>query len=471
MVMNKPQPTICIVGGGFTGAAAAIALLHRHDRPFDLVIVEGSPALGRGVAFGGQHPLHLLNVRTRDLSVFADRPGDFLNWVFLQLGQGEDDMSLHEGLAHSFLPRQMFGAYTRQRLFEAIDKRRDVRCTIQDGVVTSCRKKDQRFAVKVEGREAFGADVVMLATAYGFRDHQASGPLTPFDVVPPVQLMKARTAVFVGAGLSMVDALAAARRDGFTGTATVISRRGLLPKPHAAKGVVPLQVALPSSKSVARMASAVRIACEAAAAHGTPWQAVFNGLRPQVQAIWQGLQVEEQSRFLRHLRSFWDAHRHRLPSEVHAQLQAEFDRGQAIFIKGKVKDIRRENGAFKIEIVRRGTARSELIRADLAFDCTGHRPDLASPLISGLFAAGLASPDAHRLGLAAMPDGRAIGAGGIPTKGLFALGPLCQGTLWEITAVPEIVSQAEAAAAAILSAAETELYCTEKVLRCKAEAV
>jgi uncharacterized NAD(P)/FAD-binding protein YdhS len=33
--------------------------------------------------------------------------------------------------------------------------------------------------------------------------------------------------------------------------------------------------------------------------------------------------------------------------------------------------------------------------------------------------------------------------------GLFALGPLCQGSLWEITAVPEIVRQADAAANAI----------------------
>jgi uncharacterized NAD(P)/FAD-binding protein YdhS len=39
-----------------------------------------------------------------------------------------------------------------------------------------------------------------------------------------------------------------------------------------------------------------------------------------------------------------------------------------------------------------------------------------------------------------------MGRDGVATAGLFALGPLCQGTLWEITSVPEIVRQADEAA-------------------------
>jgi len=41
------------------------------------------------------------------------------------------------------------------------------------------------------------------------------------------------------------------------------------------------------------------------------------------------------------------------------------------------------------------------------------------------------------------------------THGLFALGPLCQGSLWEITAVPEIVSQCDAAAQSIAALQES----------------
>jgi uncharacterized NAD(P)/FAD-binding protein YdhS len=65
--MTYARPVICVIGGGFTGAAAAIACLKRLTQPFRLSVIEPSQALGRGVASGGHHPLHLLNVRARDL--------------------------------------------------------------------------------------------------------------------------------------------------------------------------------------------------------------------------------------------------------------------------------------------------------------------------------------------------------------------------------------------------------------------
>jgi uncharacterized NAD(P)/FAD-binding protein YdhS len=92
--MRNATPSICVVGGGFTGVAATIACLRRVNRPFRLILVEPSAALGGGVAFGGQDPLHLLNVRARDLSIHADRPSDFLSWAFRQLDQGERTMTL-----------------------------------------------------------------------------------------------------------------------------------------------------------------------------------------------------------------------------------------------------------------------------------------------------------------------------------------------------------------------------------------
>ena len=94
------------------------------------------------------------------------------------------------------------------------------------------------------------------------------------------------------------------------------------------------------------------------------------------------------------------------------------------------------------------------METDLAFDCTGHKPDLGSSLIKSLLSQGLARPDAHALGVAVKPDGQVVGRGHAVTPGLFALGPLCQGSLWEITSVPEIVRQADAAASRIAAMGE-----------------
>jgi uncharacterized NAD(P)/FAD-binding protein YdhS len=390
-------------------------------------------------------------VRARDLSVFADRPGDFLNWVFHHLDQGENDAGLLEGLGHAFLPRQLFGEYVRQRLFEAAEARPDVASNVVTTRATSCRRVGSGFLIRTDGAETFTTGVVIVATAYGLPDLSTTGALAPFDFVPSEQFTSARSIVLIGSGLTMVDVLINARREGFAGTATVISRRGQLPREHAAKGVVPKEMPLPRTKKLSRLTSSVRIACEAAEVHGTPWQAVINGLRPSLQAMWQSLNVEEQSRFLRHVRPIWDAHRHRLPSEVYRRLRREFDQGRTELLHARVVDVARYDGGFTVTFRRRGSTTAETLRADLAFDCSGHKPDLGSPLIRSLFSHGLAHPDAHNLGVAVTPNGQVLGRRGVVTPGLFALGPLCQGSLWEITAVPEIVQQADAAAAAVAS--------------------
>jgi uncharacterized NAD(P)/FAD-binding protein YdhS len=409
-------------------------------------VVEPSASLGRGVAYGAHHPLHLLNVRTRDLSVRAGQPGDFLNWAFRQLDQGENHAGLHDGLAHTFLPRQLFGEYVRERFFEAVEGRGDVELKIVNAVATSCVKDGNRFTLRFDRAEKLQADVVLLATAYGLQASTLTGALAPFDALPPERINRAKTMTLIGSGLTMVDVLLGARRDGFQGKATVISKHGQLPRPHASKGVVPRESGLSRSKRLSSLTTAVAIACAAAEAHRTPWQAVINSVRSSLQDIWQGLPVEEQARFLRHVRPLWDAHRHRLPLEVHGRLQAEFNEGRAVLLRGQVTKAERDGEGFRLVLRRRGSKETETLAADLAFDCTGHRPDLASPVIESLVSHGAARFDAHRLGLAVEPNGQVLSKSGPPTRGLFALGPLCQGSLWEITAVPEIVRQCDAAA-------------------------
>jgi len=452
--MRSAHRSICVVGGGFTGVAAAIACLERVGNPFRLFLVEPGASLGRGVAFGGHHPLHLLNVRTRDLSIRSGQPGDFLSWVFHQLDQGENDAGLHEGLAHTFLPRQLFGEYVRQRFFEAVERRKDVELDIVNGVATDCKADEDCFQIHVGGAQPLSADVVILATAYGLQSASTTGALAPYGSLAAKQLAKAKSIVLIGSGLTMVDVLLSARREGFLGRAIVISRRGQLPRPHAPKGVVPQEIGLPRFKRMSVLTAGVRIACEAADIHGTPWQAILNGLRSSLQDIWQGLAVEEQARFLRHVRPFWDAHRHRLPLEVYGRLRSEFDDGRALLVRGRVTGVERTREGFRLILKRPGSEEAEVMETDLAFDCTGHKPDLDSPLIKSLLSQGLARPDAHRFGLVVKADGQVMGRGHAVTPGLFALGPLCQGSLWEITAVPEIVGQADAAASSLAALLE-----------------
>jgi len=446
---SKTLFSICVVGGGFSGVASAIACLTRIKTPFRLTIIDPNPVLGQGIAYGGHHALHLLNARTRDLSVRAHQPGDFLNWVFRQLDQGENHADLHEALAHTFLPRQLFGEYVRQRLREAVERRPDVAFTVVLGTAKACVAEHTHYRVISDGYEPIIANVVVLATGYGPQPSPSSNALSPFQIPPSDRTAKAVSMALIGSGLTMVDVLLAARRDGFKGNAIVISRRGQLPRAHAPKGVIPQSVTLPRFSRVSMFSAATRIACEMAQQAGTPWQAIINGLRPHLQEFWQELATEEQARFLRHLRPFWDAHRHRLPIELHGQLMKEFRDGCAVLIRGSVIEVARKNARFRLAVAKRGSSRPEVIDTDIAFDCSGFRPDVDQPLIRTLFSQNLAHADAHRLGIVVEQTGQVIGKSGKSSHGLFAIGPLCQGTLWEITAVPEIVSQADQAAIGI----------------------
>ena len=63
---------IAIVGGGATGALAALHIARRvRDDQLDIVLIEPREAIGRGVAYSTPDPGHLLNVRVSNMSAFA----------------------------------------------------------------------------------------------------------------------------------------------------------------------------------------------------------------------------------------------------------------------------------------------------------------------------------------------------------------------------------------------------------------
>lgn len=74
--------TIAIVGGGASGALAAIHLLRRARRPVRIVLVERRDTpIGEGVAYSTTDPNHLLNVRAGNMSALPDAPAHFASWA------------------------------------------------------------------------------------------------------------------------------------------------------------------------------------------------------------------------------------------------------------------------------------------------------------------------------------------------------------------------------------------------------
>lgn len=450
-VLAGPMPPprrlrrIAIVGGGFTGAMAAIAIADAVKEPLELVLFAPDGPLGGGLAYGKARPSDLLNVRARDLSVHPDAPEDFAEWLAVKRDIPLDGQAYRD-LCESFAPRAVFGAYVRQRLGEAVRRAPLLHLVVERREVTAVRPVEGgRFAVECGGTEAMKAGVVILATGYGSASPRFG--LSPYDPTLSARLSGAERLVIVGSGLSMVDVLLAVRRDGWDGTVEVISRKGLVPLPHAPVAVRPPAYRTAGGTSVVRLLRRIRAAAALAVEEGRPWQGEINRLRPHAADIWRSFSTAEQGRFLRHARRHWEIHRHRIPAPVNEVLQTELARERTRLTRGRVDEVTGE-GPFSLAVTRPGGV-AERLRADLVVDCTGFAPATTAPVVESLVAAGVAERDPLGLGLAVASDGRVMPGSLRGEPDLFALGPLGVGSLFEITAAPEIITQARAAAATI----------------------
>jgi uncharacterized NAD(P)/FAD-binding protein YdhS len=70
---------VVVIGAGFSGVAAAAALVSRKNAP-RVTLIERDK-FGGGLAYGTKDPAHLLNVRASNMSAYADKPHDFAHWL------------------------------------------------------------------------------------------------------------------------------------------------------------------------------------------------------------------------------------------------------------------------------------------------------------------------------------------------------------------------------------------------------
>ena len=174
---------------------------------------------------------------------------------------------------------------------------------------------------------------------------------------------------------------------------------------------------------------------------GGDWRDAINAARHAAPALWQHLGASERKRFLRHLRSRWERHRHRLPPPVSSRLEQLRASGRLRLHAGAILGVEAEAGRWRVRWRARGEARVRELLADRIIDCTGCHGRLAStrePLLRELLRAGLALPDALGLGLRTAGNGALVGPGGRVSRHLFYLGPMLRADHWEATAVAEL---------------------------------
>lgn len=409
---------VAIVGAGYSGTVAAVEMA-RAAPEAEIFLVEKSGRFAAGAAYSTTSPGHLLNVRARNMSALAGEPDHFADWA-VRRGHGPDD----------YVPRRDFHLY----LAELLDTVPEV--TRVTGEAAAVEDGGLRLA----SGERIGCDSVILAGGnYPSRLPAMLGALAiddPWSAEGRAALARAAAAggelLLVGTGLTMVDMAVSLEEAGFDGRITAVSRRGLVPRPHVSPPDPPIERRPP--ERLRDLVHEVRAR--------SPWRASVDGLRPFSAALWQGLGEPERRRFLRHLRPWWDVHRHRIAPAVAARIEAMRDSGRLEVAAGRIVGV--EGGS--VTIARRGGG--ELRRSfAAAVNCTGPQGDInrvEDPLVRQLIASGRARPDRLGLGLEVDRESRVAGHG--PSPALYAIGPLSKGAFWEIVAVPDIRGQAAAVA-------------------------
>jgi uncharacterized NAD(P)/FAD-binding protein YdhS len=412
---------VAIVGAGYSGTIAAVELA-RAAPGAGIVLIEKSGHFARGAAYGTNSPGHLLNVRARNMSALAGEPMHFADWAGGE-GHGPD----------SYVPRRDYRRYLAGLLDGAAGVSR----------VTGEAVEVEDDGVRLSSGDFVGCDAAVVAGGnYPSRLPAAFGPQAIHDPWSPQGSAAVAEAaerggdlLLVGTGLTMVDMAVSLEEAGFSGRILAASRRGLVPRAHVSPAASPLEWEPPAG--LARLVRSVRAR--------EPWRASVDGLRPHSIALWQSLSEPEQRRFLRHLRPWWDVHRHRIAPAVAARIEGMRASGLLEIAAARVLRVEGDS----VTLARRGGGEIRR-RFDAVINCTGPEGDVGrirDPLIRNLLESKRARPDRLGLGLDVDPDSRLAGSDASPA--LYALGPLTKGTFWEMVAVPDIRGQAAGVAKAI----------------------
>jgi uncharacterized NAD(P)/FAD-binding protein YdhS len=429
--------THVIVGCGLSGSLALIELLRKHSAPISIAVLEENPhRLFKGKAYSADVPVQVLNVPADHMSAYWDQPMHLVKWM--------EARGLVYG-ASDFIPRQIFGSYLAEVVHEALGAHPQHRVQFfMERLEVIQPDGNNGYALR-SAKHDFTAQHVWMAT----------GNFSPADIVSNPEVVQhpnylgdpwrgaglrfipnGASILLVGTGLTMVDQVLSLQAQGHRGAIYALSRRGFYPQPHqlspayswfAAYAEVPT--------SPLSLLQLVRSEVRRAAELGIPWTSVVNDLRAYTPMLWQNWDLSQRQQFLRHVRPYWEVHRHRLPAASIAALNALEGRGQLMRFGARLADVSATEQGFCVRFVPRGAKEAQTLDVNWILNCTGPQ-SLGKKLNESWIQSGMAhellKADALNLGIE------------LSTKAndrLHLIGPPRKGSSWESTALREIRQQ------------------------------
>ena len=427
---QPPPRRVVVVGGGAGGVITAVHLLRAAHpaQPVHVHLVEQGAAPGPGLAYSATHPRHTMNNYAARLSAVDGDPDHLLRWCAAR--------NLPIGPT-GFVHRALYGDYLRDVLANVAVPAGSA-LSITRGTVRDLTRERRELRLHLSAGWTVPADTVVLALGNPPPRRQPRFARTARTYVPDPWASRSgglaadltydghapTDVLLLGTGLTMVDVVAELHEALPLARFTAVSRTGRLPSAHRARsqrlhdafhpGLAPLPVVL----------ERVRARIDEVAEVGGDWRDVIDSVRASANDLWSGFTPEEQEEFVTTLARRWELARHRM-SPATADLVGALRRSGRLHV-ARVGDVDLESFTTVV-------------------NCTGPAPVPTrgwNPLVDALLDRGTIRPHRLGLGLDVDADGRVIGRAGEADPSVYAVGAARKGVEWEVSAIPDLRSQA-----------------------------
>lgn len=452
---NSREPTvrtIAVIGAGFCGTLVAINLLQlKHAGPLRILLIDRNQ-FGRGLAYASRPYPYLLNVPAGRMSANSADSQEFV--TFLQR-----DLPL--ATARAFVPRESYGEYLRWKLALAeASSPPEVKFLRIPGSASTIERTRFAFRIRMAEGRTFLASTIVLALGNppparlsAAESVRSSARYIDDPWADPSDFSPGETVLIAGTGPTMAD-IAVAGNEAAGGRAKIhaISSHGLICAPETNFRELRDQDSAASlltqdhPLSVRGLFKVTRELCNQAASRGEDWRATIAGASAAAPTLWHDLSESERRRFLRHVRTYWDVHRHRLPPCTSQAIEELRANGTLHVHAGRLIAMQIAGKHMRIRWRPRGDQFEQILTVDRVINCTGPDYDLRNTrnrLWHSLFARGIAVPDPLGLGILTDEFGALRDAGGHPVRGLYYVGPMLRATHWEALEVQELRAHAE----------------------------
>lgn len=439
---EKNIPTVAIIGAGFSGISAAYNLSRLTDKPLKITLCDVD-IKNSGLAYSTSNPSHLLNVIANKMSALEDDENHFVSWLInnpwtLKYAENIKD------IPNQYMPRFVYRHYL-QSLIDNIKTNSSSKVNIKllNKEVIKIYTANNQKKIILKDNSSFYANIIILACGnfksvdkYFFHS-QYEYISNPWDFASLKKIPRNNAVLIIGTGLSMIDTVLSLQDQQHNGQIYAISRRGLVPQTHTNYS----DIANFSFEELPTKLSALVQYLRKIIHNLKPdkdWRSVLDALRPHSQNIWKNLSNREKKRFLKYLMPYWETHRHRIPPQISKRINSLRNEKKLKITAGKIVQI----GPNQIKI--HTSCEAEPFEPNYIINCTGPGTSFINsknPLLQFLANEGIIKPDSLGLGIAVSNNGAVIDQKDTISNWLFTLGPLCRGTFWECTSVPDIRKQ------------------------------